>query len=381
MGTRYFGGYFLWLVLVFLLILGKQKRAQEMGEKAITQRTQPVSLWIFHCFNKKHSICFHCTCPCSHRKAQNGLLTKFSGWTILHTALHKTFSGHSEEKLRYKCCARVLRSQQCPSCASSTYRDVLHFHVVLMHFTHSLKNNRSIFPRQSTLLSILHVPAVHPCCLDRQERDQSRAVTSTPVPVTHVSWHFWPHTSVTLNLSTKSTKWVTRNATSYLQPAPDCHWQTSLLSTSPVRFPPSLSLTLMLLFHIINNVSLIIFQINLSSLPTPTRWLTEAKFLGPVLNPARCWVYVIFTDVNGPSGSFRYYLNKPQVKTGSERTRMFLLRFLNHNNGHEPSGHIAEAPSVSGMTPIVINSKCGSSITGKVWKSEEHSHGVSAKSM
>lgn len=32
------------MVLVFLLIFGKQKRAQEMGEKAITQRTQPVSL-------------------------------------------------------------------------------------------------------------------------------------------------------------------------------------------------------------------------------------------------------------------------------------------------------------------------------------------------
>lgn len=165
----------------------------------------------------------------------------------------------------------MLQSQQRPSRASSAYHDALHFHVVLMHFTHSLKNNWSISPCQSEFLSILHVPSVHPGCLDHQERDYSGAVASPPVLVTHVPWHFWPHISAIFNLCTKSKKWVMRNATSYFQPAPDSHQQISFLSTSPVQFSPSLSLSLMLLFDITNNIFLIIFQIILSSLPTPTR--------------------------------------------------------------------------------------------------------------
>lgn len=189
--------------------------------------------------------------------------------------------------------------------------------------------------------------------------------------VTHFPWHFWPHISIHSTCQ-KGCKMGNEECKKLSSAASDYHKETPFLSTSPEQFPPSLSLILIILFDITNNIILILFQINLSSLPTPTRWLTEARCLGPVSNPVWCSVYVIFTDVTGPSGSFRYYLNKPhfkslnQLKIGFARARTFLFRFLHQNNSHEPLGHLAEAPNIGGKILIGISSNCSSSTPGKV---------------
>lgn len=70
----------------------------------------------------------------------------------------------------------MLQSQLRPSYTSRAYHNVLDFHVVLMHFTNSLKNNWSISPNQPKLLSIIHATAVRAGRLDHQERGQSQSV-------------------------------------------------------------------------------------------------------------------------------------------------------------------------------------------------------------
>lgn len=69
----HFGGRFLWLVLVSLLVFGKQNGAQAMGEKAVTLSQHGCEFFIILIKNTQSAFTAHATVAIG--KVQNELLT------------------------------------------------------------------------------------------------------------------------------------------------------------------------------------------------------------------------------------------------------------------------------------------------------------------